>query len=157
MLKYAQITNEETKQCDVGLGNPDEIFSEELIPAKIHTETIPAEYDEEGNVVKEEEQIEVTDEEEYLKTITIGDWYKSIGMEEMDVEEAYDGSWYLVGYVPEKPQELINHERIAELQEYLNSTDWYVARYSETGIEIPEEVKAERQKAREEISELRGV
>ena len=48
-------------------------------------------------------------------------------------------------------------KQIEELQKYLDDTDWYVARYSETGVEIPEEVKAERQKAREEISELRGV
>lgn len=31
------------------------------------------------------------------------EFYKSIGMTEMDVEEAYDGSWYLSGYAPEKP------------------------------------------------------
>lgn len=30
-------------------------------------------------------------------------YYKSIGMTEMDVEQAYDGQWYLVGYAPEKP------------------------------------------------------
>ena len=56
MLKYAKITNEETKQVSVGLG-------------------------------------------------TNTDFYKSIGMSETDVEQAYNGSWYLVGYVPEKPQE----------------------------------------------------
>lgn len=84
-------------------------------------------------------------------------WAAQQGFEEAEVEQAYDGCWYLAGYAPEKPQELINQQRITELQEYLNSTDWYIARYSETGVEIPEEVKAERQKAREEISELRGV
>lgn len=33
------------------------------------------------------------------------DFYKSIGMVEMDVEKAWDGSWYLAGYCPEKSQE----------------------------------------------------
>jgi hypothetical protein len=52
-------------------------------------------------------------------------------------------------------QEEIN-KRIEELQQYLNDTDWYVARYSETGVEIPEEVKQKRAEAREEISRLRN-
>jgi len=30
-------------------------------------------------------------------------FYESIGMTEMDVEQAYNGSWYLTGYAPEKP------------------------------------------------------
>lgn len=30
-------------------------------------------------------------------------FYKSIGMTEMEVEEAYNGSWYVEGYAPEKP------------------------------------------------------
>ena len=54
MLKYAQIINKETKQCNVGLG---------------------------------------TDVE----------FYKSIGMSEMEVEQAYNGSWYLAGFSPIKP------------------------------------------------------
>lgn len=101
----------------------------------------------------------IVNEEKKLCEVGLGtntDFYKSIGMTEMDVEEAYDGCWYLAGFAPEKPQELIDQQRIAELQKYLDDTDWYVTRYSETGVEIPEEVKAERQKAREEISELRG-
>lgn len=32
------------------------------------------------------------------------DFYKSLGMTEMDVEEAFDGSWYIKGYAPIKPQ-----------------------------------------------------
>ena len=30
-------------------------------------------------------------------------YYKSIGMSEMEVEQAWNGSWYLKGYCPEKP------------------------------------------------------
>lgn len=55
MKKYAQIINEETKECSVGLG-------------------------------------------------TNSAFYKSIGMTEMDVEQAYNGQWYLSGYAPAKPQ-----------------------------------------------------
>ena len=34
---------------------------------------------------------------------TNSEFYKSIGMEEMEVEQAYDGNWYVKGYAPEKP------------------------------------------------------
>ena len=74
MLKYAKITNEETKQCSVGLG-------------------------------------------------TNTDFYESIGMVEMDVEQAYNGSWYLAGYAPEKPAP--TKEEISALREqaYIKEVD----------------------------------
>ena len=123
MLKYAKIINEETKLCEVGLGNPEKIFVERIIPEKSHEEVIPAEYDEEGNLIKEEEIIKVIDEEEHTETITVGDWYKSLGMEEMEVEKAYDGSWYVAGFAPEKPA--LTHEEISELREqaYIKEVD----------------------------------
>ena len=31
------------------------------------------------------------------------EFYKSIGMEEMEVEQAYNGEWYIKGYAPQKP------------------------------------------------------
>ena len=83
-------------------------------------------------------------------------YYKSIGMVEMEVEKAYNGFWYLKGYAPAKPQETINQEKIAELEEYLTTTDWYAIRFADTGEEIPTEIKKARQDAREEISKLRG-
>ena len=54
--------------------------------------------------------------------------------------------------------EKIEADRLAEiarLTAYLTSTDWYATRMAETGKAIPEEIIAERQKARERISELR--
>lgn len=36
----------------------------------------------------------------------------------------------------------------AEAQAYLNATDWYVVRFAETGVAIPEEVTAKRAEAR---------
>jgi hypothetical protein len=35
---------------------------------------------------------------------TNAEFYKSIGMTEMEVEKAYDGQWYLAGYAPAKPE-----------------------------------------------------
>ena len=57
MKKYAQIIDNKTKLCNVGVG-------------------------------------------------TNTDFYKSIGMELLDVEQAYNGQWYLEGYAPSKPQEI---------------------------------------------------
>ena len=123
MEKYAKIINEETKLCEVGLGNQDEILEERIIPEKSHEEVIPAEYDEEGNLIKDEETIKIIDEEEHTETITVGDWYKSLGMEEMEVEQAYNGSWYVAGYAPEKP--VPNREEISALREqaYIKEVD----------------------------------
>lgn len=68
MLKYAKVTNEQTKECMVGLGTNIEFF-------------------------------------------------KSMGMTEQDVEEAYNGNWYLVGYVPQKPNELQIQELEKQIEE----------------------------------------
>lgn len=103
MLKYAKIVDEETKLCEVGLGDPDAPFSEKVVPAVTHEDVIPAEYDEEGNLIKEEQIVTIVDVEEYTEIITVGDYYESIGMTEMDVEQAYNGNWYVEGYAPEKP------------------------------------------------------
>lgn len=37
---------------------------------------------------------------------------------------------------------------------YLASTDWYVSRFTETGVEIPDEVRIKRQAARDSIVQL---
>lgn len=47
-------------------------------------------------------------------------------------------------------------QRIAELEQYLTSTDWYAIRFADTGEEIPPAIKNNRQDARDEISELRA-
>lgn len=36
----------------------------------------------------------------------------------------------------------------SEAQAYLNATDWYVVRFAETGVAVPEEVTAKRAEAR---------
>ena len=81
---------------------------------------------------------------------------KKQGLPEYEVELDYKGDFYLKGCAPSKPQEVIDGERIAELEKYLNETDWYAIRLADTGEEIPAEIKKARQDAREEISKLRG-
>lgn len=76
-------------------------------------------------------------------------FYSSIGMEEMEVEQAYDGGWYLKGYAPEKPQEVKEQEVRATRNSYLQATDIYML------IDFPisnaerEEYKAYRQYLRD--------
>ena len=56
----------------------------------------------------------------------------------------------------DKPTELeLKQRRIMDLESSLSSTDWYAVRYAETGVEIPAEIRQQRQSAREEISRLR--
>ena len=65
--------------------------------------------------------------DEKLKTVQVGldnsidaiNLYKSIGMEEMDVEQGYDANWYLEGYVPAKPEPTLQ-EQLLELEEKYN-------------------------------------
>ena len=42
------------------------------------------------------------------------DFYETIGMTEMDVEQAYSGKWYVFGFVPEKPEPTYAEKRQAE-------------------------------------------
>ena len=74
MKKYAKIINNETKQCEVGLG-------------------------------------------------TNSAFYKSIGMSEMEVEQAYDGSWYMAGYAPVKPEPTKEEQQKARQEAYRAKVD----------------------------------
>ena len=57
-------------------------------------------------------------------TGTNTEFYKSIGMEDLEVEKAYDGSYWLKGYAPSRPQEEIDLEntqtKLNELNQSLN-------------------------------------
>ena len=56
-------------------------------------------------------------------------YYKSIGMEEMDVEQAYNGQWYVKGYAPQpgqKPKEEILAEKRIIRNKYLQDSDKYM-------------------------------
>ena len=48
-------------------------------------------------------------------TGTNTDFYKSIGMVDMEVEQAYDGQWYLQGYAPTQPIEEVRQAKLSEL------------------------------------------
>lgn len=103
MLKYAKIIKEETKQCDVALGN-----------------------------------------------------YVPQDFEQMEVEQDYNGVWYVEGYAPEKPESVINAEKVAEAHKYLQKTDyiWNVIREGDATEEHYADVIAKRKEARELIRSM---
>lgn len=53
--------------------------------------------------------------DEKTKKCSVGEgnddnFYKSIGMTKLDVELAYDNTWYLKGYLPEKPEQKLEEK-----------------------------------------------
>lgn len=48
-------------------------------------------------------------------------FYESIGMTEQEVEKAYNGSWYLKGYAPQKPVNDVIKEQISELEQQITA------------------------------------
>lgn len=71
MQKYAKIINPEKGICQVGTGVPEDVY--------------------------QRLQNHETGEE---IVVYVSDFYKSLGMELMEVEQAADGRWYLAGKVP---------------------------------------------------------
>ena len=50
-------------------------------------------------------------------------FYQSIGMTEMEVELGYDGSWYVKGYAPEKPEPTKEEQQKAREEAYKAEVD----------------------------------
>ena len=70
-------------------------------------------------------------ENEETKQVSVGTgtntaFYQSIGMVEMEVEQAYDGSWYVKCFAPEKPVEELQAQVRAVRNQYLEQTDKYM-------------------------------
>lgn len=77
------------------------------------------------------------------------DFYQSIGMIEMEVEQAYDGCWYLCGFAPEKTVEKMQEEVRKVRNQLLEQTDKFLlADYPITDSER-EQYKAYRQYLRD--------
>lgn len=68
----------------------------------------------------------VINEETKLCEVGLGtnnNFYASIGMEEMEVEQGYSGQWYLAGYAPAKPDAVLAEEKRADRDRLLNDSD----------------------------------
>lgn len=88
------------------------------------------------------------------------EWAIAHGFEEMDVELAYNGAYYLAGYAPVKPREFEINEEIATLKVQLDTTDYKIIKsteYQMVGLEAPYDIAqlhSERQELRNKINEL---
>lgn len=51
------------------------------------------------------------------------DLYESMGMEKMDVDQAYNGNWYVHGYVPERPKPTEEEQRQKRESAYTQEAD----------------------------------
>lgn len=65
---------------------------------------------------------------EKTKEVSVGvgtneEYYKSLGMTEMDVEQAYNGAWYIKGYAPEQPAPTHDEQSEKRKQAYIAETD----------------------------------
>lgn len=107
----------------------------------------------------------IIDEETKLCQVGLGtntDFYQSIGMAEMDVEQAYNGQWYVKGFAPVKPEPTEYEkaqERIAVLKAEIDVVDYKQFKYlrGELTAEEWEEVKTYIQVRTAEINELEKV
>ena len=71
---------------------------------------------------------------EETKQVSVGigtdtEFYRSIGMTEQEVEQSWDGQWYLKGYAPEKPTEQKAAEARAERDRRIDAIRWRIERY----------------------------
>ena len=61
----------------------------------------------------------IIDEETKACQVGLGtnvEFYKSLGFEEMEVEQAWNGDWYVLGYAPKKPLEAYKQEKLNDLR-----------------------------------------
>lgn len=83
-------------------------------------------------------------------------YYAQKGMTEIDVEQAYDGRWYINGYAPSQPAAEAAMAEIEELKRKLSETDYAVIKIAEGAAQPDEysEVIGQRAIWRARINEL---
>ena len=72
-------------------------------------------------------------------------FYQSVGMELMDVEQAYNGDWYVLGYAPSEPEKTYAEKRKVEyppIAEQLDMIYWDKINGTNLWQELITEIKA---------------
>ena len=96
----------------------------------------------------------IIDEETKEVQIGVGvndEYYASIGMTEMEVEQAYTGLWYLKGYAPIKPEPTIQ-DKILELENKITARNLRCAIFGdEYAIEKIRAIEAEIEELRKQL------
>lgn len=88
------------------------------------------------------------------------EFYESLGMTEMDVEQAYNGSWYVKGYAPEEPAPTEEEQRQKRELAYTLEVDpitCHIQRLSdeEQTEEVIAEIEALKQERSEKVEEIK--
>lgn len=83
-------------------------------------------------------------------------YYESIGMTQMDVEQAYNGAWYVKGYAPSKP-EPTTAEKVAQLEQETGLTRAVRELVLADGSGASEYVRGKAQEIEALANPLRGV
>ena len=90
-------------------------------------------------------------------------FYQKIGMTEMEVEQAYNGMWFIKGYAPEEPEAEKKAKRKAELIAELDALDLKTIRAlraiqagqgTQADTDKLAELEAQAAQIREELKEL---
>ena len=81
-------------------------------------------------------------------------YYESIGMTQMDVEQAYNGAWYVKGYAPAKPEPTIK-EQVLSLEQTYGMTRWQREGILAKGSLYSEYTKSKAQEIEDLAKELR--
>lgn len=96
----------------------------------------------------------IIDEDSKRVRIGVGvndEYYASIGMTEMEVEQAYTGLWYLKGYAPIKPEPTIQ-DKILELEGQITARNLRSAIFGdEYAIEKIRTIEAEIEELRKQL------
>lgn len=93
---------------------------------------------------------------EETKEVQIGvgvndEYYASIGMTEMEVEQSYNGNWYLKGYAPIKPEPTIQ-DKILELENQITARNLRSAiRGDEYALNKITEIEAQIEELRKQL------
>lgn len=110
----------------------------------------------------------ILDEQTKEVSVGIGSdtvFYKKIGMVEMDVEQAYNSRWYLIGYAPEEPKDERILKEIAALESEQKprlmrefGLDSRAGKTAETSFSIKkvEELNAKIEELRKQLSFYKG-
>lgn len=101
----------------------------------------------------------VINEETKLCEVGLGTnsvFYSSIGMTEMEVEQAYNGEWYLKGYAPSKPEPTTT-EKVQVLEQATGLTRAVRELVLADGSGASDYVRAKAQEIEALANPLRGV
>ena len=101
----------------------------------------------------------VVNEETKLCEVGVGtntSFYASIGMTEMEVEQAYNGEWYLKGCAPAKPEPTIK-EQVLSLEQTYGMTRWQREGILAEGSLYSKYTKSKAQEIEDLAKELREV